>query len=111
MVTASAGLVVCGICRRRMDSHWVNGRAGYTCRHGHTSAKLRKPDQPKNLYVREHRLLTVLPGLLASFDPSLQDAGPGEIALFLHINDLRIVCDRSGWAISEETELVPLNPS
>jgi hypothetical protein len=23
-----AGLVVCGLCGRRMDAHWVNGRAG-----------------------------------------------------------------------------------
>lgn len=110
-VYALAGLVVCGICMRRMDSHWVNGRAGYRCRHGHTSARLRKPDKPKNLYVREDRLLAVLPGLLASFDRSLEDAGPGEIALFLRANDLKVVCDRSGWVISEETALVPMSPS
>ncbi|MEU3645239.1 pentapeptide repeat-containing protein [Lentzea sp. NPDC034063] len=29
-----AGLVVCGLCGRRMDKHWVHGRAGYRCRHG-----------------------------------------------------------------------------
>ncbi|MFI0486039.1 recombinase family protein [Actinomadura sp. 9N215] len=110
-VYALAGSVVCGICTRRMDSHWANGRAGYRCRHGHTSAKLRKPDQPRNLYVREDRLLAVLPGLLASFDRSLQDAGPGEIALFLRANNLKVVCDRSRWAISEEMGLVPLSPS
>jgi site-specific DNA recombinase len=44
-----AGLMMCGICTRRMDAHWVNGCLGYRCRHGHTSGKLRPPDQPKNL--------------------------------------------------------------
>lgn len=34
-----SGLVRCGLCARRMDSHWVNHRAGYRCRHGHTSAQ------------------------------------------------------------------------
>ncbi|MER5389516.1 recombinase zinc beta ribbon domain-containing protein [Saccharopolyspora sp. NPDC002686] len=28
-----ADLVVCGECDRRMDAHWVHGRAGYRCRH------------------------------------------------------------------------------
>ncbi|MFI0409144.1 recombinase family protein [Actinomadura sp. 3N508] len=110
-VYALAGLLVCGICSRRMDSHWVNGRAGYRCRHGHTSAKLRKPDQPRNLYVREDRLLAVLPGLLADLDHSLDDAGSGEIALFLRANALKITCDHSAWAIGDETELVPSRSS
>lgn len=35
---ALAGLVVCGECGRRMDAHWVHGRAGYRCRHGYTTA-------------------------------------------------------------------------
>jgi site-specific DNA recombinase len=35
-----SGLLRCGHCGRRMESHWVHGRAGYRCRHGHTSAKL-----------------------------------------------------------------------
>ncbi|WP_338597157.1 recombinase family protein [Saccharopolyspora sp. SCSIO 74807] len=29
-----AGLVRCGLCRRRMDSHWAHRRPGYRCRHG-----------------------------------------------------------------------------
>ncbi|HEU5024098.1 MAG TPA: recombinase family protein [Spirillospora sp.] len=55
-----SGLVVCGLCGRRMDSHWVNQRPGYRCRHGRTSANPPTPDQPKTLYVREDRLLDVL---------------------------------------------------
>jgi site-specific DNA recombinase len=33
-----AGLLACGICGRRMESAWPNGKAAYRCRHGHTSA-------------------------------------------------------------------------
>jgi len=51
-----------------MDSHWVNDRAGYRCRHGHTSAKTRAPDQPGNLYVREDRLLDLLASRLRLAD-------------------------------------------
>ncbi|WP_245848391.1 recombinase family protein [Lentzea kentuckyensis] len=59
-----AGLVVCGLCGRRMDGHWVHGRAGYRCRHGFTSAKRRSDGEPRNLYVREDHLLKALPHLL-----------------------------------------------
>lgn len=34
-----AGLIACGRCGRRFDSHWVNHRAGCRCRHGHTSIR------------------------------------------------------------------------
>jgi site-specific DNA recombinase len=47
-----AGLVQCRVCGRRMDSHWVNGRAGYQCRHGHRSSQARPPDAARNIYVR-----------------------------------------------------------
>ena len=61
---ALAGLVVCGECGRRMDAHWVHGRAGYRCRHGYTTATLRPDQAPRNVYVREDRLRDALPGLL-----------------------------------------------
>ena len=57
-----AGLLMCGLCGRRMDAHWVNGRAGYRCRHGHSSARRGVPDRPRNLYVREDVLLAELVG-------------------------------------------------
>lgn len=62
-----AGLVVCAVCGRRMDAHWVHGRPGYRCRHGYSSAVPRPGDAPRNLYVREDHLLEALPGLLADF--------------------------------------------
>nr|WP_245822695.1 recombinase zinc beta ribbon domain-containing protein [Lentzea waywayandensis] len=70
-----AGLIVCGLCGRRMDGHWVHGRAGYRCRHGFTSAKRRCDGQPRNLYVREDRLLEALPPLLG------RTSGPVEVGV------------------------------
>lgn len=31
-----AELVWCGVCGRRMETHWVNGRSCCRCRHGHS---------------------------------------------------------------------------
>ncbi|MCG8915545.1 zinc ribbon domain-containing protein [Actinokineospora sp. PR83] len=59
-----AGLVVCGVCDRRMDGHRVHGHAGYRCRHGYTSAGPRPARAPRNVYAREEHLLDALPGLL-----------------------------------------------
>ncbi|MET8529019.1 zinc ribbon domain-containing protein [Micromonospora sp. NPDC005172] len=33
------GLLRCGPCGRRLESHWINQRPGYRCRHGHTSTQ------------------------------------------------------------------------
>jgi hypothetical protein len=63
------GLVVCGTCGRRMDGHWVHGRAGYRCRHGYAAARPRPDGAPCTVYRREDRLLAVLPGLLGLPSP------------------------------------------
>jgi len=55
--------VICGICGRRMDSAWSNGKPAYRCRHGHTSAAPPDPDRAKNAYVREDCILARLPAL------------------------------------------------
>ncbi|MFJ8967040.1 recombinase family protein [Lentzea sp. NPDC102401] len=62
---ALAGLVVCGVCDRKMDAHWVHGRPAYRCRHGFNSASTRPPDAPANTYVREDVALQALPRLIA----------------------------------------------
>jgi site-specific DNA recombinase len=61
-----SGLVRCGVCGRRMDSHWVHGRAGYRCRHGHSSSRPRAADGPRYVYVREDLLVRELVGQLAN---------------------------------------------
>jgi site-specific DNA recombinase len=48
-----------------MDSHWVHGRAGYRCRHGHSSSRPRAADGPRYVYVREDLLVRELVGRLA----------------------------------------------
>jgi hypothetical protein len=67
-----AGLLRCGLCERRLESCWSNDRAAYRCRHGHTSASRPDGRHPKNLYVREDRLLARLPALylLLTTDPA-----------------------------------------
>jgi hypothetical protein len=58
-----AGLLACGVCGRRMESAWSNGKPAYRCRHGRTSAMAPEPAWPKNTYVREDKLLPHLPAL------------------------------------------------
>jgi site-specific DNA recombinase len=57
-----AGLLRCGVCGRRLESAWSNGKPAYRCRHGYTSATRPNPARPKNLYIRED---TILPRLAA----------------------------------------------
>ena len=58
-----AGLLACGVCGRRMESAWSNGKPAHRCRHGRTSAMAPEPAWPKNTYVREDKLLPHLPAL------------------------------------------------
>ena len=58
-----AGLLACGVCGRRMESAWANGKPAYRCRHGRTSAMAPDPERPKNTYIREDKLLPHLPAL------------------------------------------------
>ncbi|MDQ2812925.1 MAG: recombinase family protein [Actinomycetota bacterium] len=58
-----AGLLACGVCGRRMESAWSNGKPAYRCRHGRTSAMAPDPSLPKNTYIREDKLLPHLPAL------------------------------------------------
>ncbi len=42
---------------------WSNGKPAYRCRHGYTSATSPGPGRPKNLYVREDKILPRLAAL------------------------------------------------
>ncbi|WP_225095351.1 recombinase family protein [Streptomyces sp. CoH27] len=57
------GLLCCGICGRRMESHWTHHRPGYRCRHGHTSATRPDPGRALNAYLREDHVLPHLAAL------------------------------------------------
>jgi hypothetical protein len=50
------GLVICAVCGRRMDAHWVHGRPGYRCRHGYSSARSSAP-RARNVYWAEQRII------------------------------------------------------
>ncbi|MFF5138220.1 recombinase family protein [Streptomyces sp. NPDC013157] len=58
-----AGLLRCGMCGRRMDSHWTR-RPAYRCRHGHSSAAPPLSHRTPNAYVREDHVLPHLPALV-----------------------------------------------
>ena len=58
-----AGLLKCGVCGRRMESAWSNGKPAYRCRHGRTTASSPDPGWPKKAHVREDRILPHLPAL------------------------------------------------
>ncbi|MFF0325678.1 recombinase family protein [Nonomuraea angiospora] len=92
-----AGLLRCGLCGRRLDSHWVNGRPGYRCRHGYTSARPREVSGPKFLYLREDRLLAEL---LAHVGGGERE-GPAEIISALRGNGLVIVCHAEIRVVTE----------
>lgn len=86
---ALVGLVNCGVCGRRMDSHWVHGRPGYRCRHGHTSAKPARIDRPKTLYLRQDRILARVSADLEH----LESLEPVALANYLRAHGLTILCD------------------
>jgi DNA invertase Pin-like site-specific DNA recombinase len=55
-----AGLVLCEVCGRRLDSHTAKKTPGYRCRHGRGSGRTTEPDAPKGIYIAEGRLLDEL---------------------------------------------------
>jgi hypothetical protein len=99
-----AGLVRCGVCGCRMDSHWIHDRAGYRCRHGHSSSRPRTAAGPKYIYVREDVLVRELVGRLAHRPTSAGDCKvrPSDIASTLdelRTAGLRIVHDGRSWSL------------
>ena len=61
--TCWPGCSSCGRCGRRLESAWSNGRPAYRCRHGYCSATVPDPARPKNIYLREDRILPHLAAL------------------------------------------------
>lgn len=115
-----AGLLRCRLCGRRMDAHWVNHRPGYRCRHGHTTAQRRSPGIPRNLYVREDRILASLTARLADTGassvstarnlpplPALSGGSPTDMVVYLRAHHLTIACDTGGWIIESDPSCTP----
>ncbi|TDD36796.1 hypothetical protein E1288_41360 [Saccharopolyspora elongata] len=91
-----AGLIMCGVCDRRFDSHWVHERPGYRCRHGRTSARTQAP-VPKSTYVREDHLLEALRARLADAIGNDEAAASD----YLRTNGLVIVHFGLDWTVEE----------
>ncbi|MFI1991098.1 recombinase family protein [Actinoplanes sp. NPDC020271] len=86
---ALTGLLICAVCGRRPAAHWLNRRAGYRCRHGHTSAQLAAQDRPPWVYWPEERLFRTL----RAWDAEFADLGDVEdLTAYLRANDLVVVC-------------------
>jgi hypothetical protein len=101
------GLVVCGICGRRADGHWVHGRAGYRCRHGRTSASPPLAGCRKALYMREDKLAASVADQVGGGVELVGD--PVEPARGLSANRLMIVCDLGSVRITGQ-QRPPLEP-
>ena len=101
---ALAGLVRCRSCGRRMDAHWVNGRAGHRCRHGYNSARTRPPEAMRNVYMREDVLLDWLVSHLASDRQRAGDAvepsAVEEIIARMRAESMVIVCGEGTWTLA-----------
>ncbi|GAB1690826.1 recombinase family protein [Krasilnikovia sp. M28-CT-15] len=95
---ALTGLLVCGICGRRLAAHWVNGRAGYRCRHGHTTAHPASEDAPRWLYWPQARLVE---DLIATHQnlAGLDDAD--DLAAYPRQHDLVVTCGRGTPTIAD----------
>lgn len=94
------GLLRCAPCGRRMESHWVNQRPGYRCRHGHTSTRHPTSRRHKILYLREDHII----GRLATHSDlaeTLRD--PHKLVNFLRTNKIIIVCDQDACAPVRKT--------
>ncbi|MCU7729382.1 recombinase family protein [Actinoplanes sp. KI2] len=83
------GLLVCGVCGRRLEGHWVNRRAAYRCRHGRTSAHPRDADGPRWVYWSQARLTEAFAGLDADL---AQPGDPDGAAAYLRARDAVVVC-------------------
>ena len=98
-----------------MDSHWVNGRAGYRCRHGHQSARARPSDAARNIYVREDVLLDRLARQLASNrhrpGGAVELRTVEEVVAWLRSESTVIVCGRANWTLAPAERTLPSGPT
>jgi site-specific DNA recombinase len=86
-----------------MDSHWVNRRAGYRCRHGYSSARAVSGDRPGILYVREDTLLgEVIGGLVTESNEF--ELTSAEVVAHLRSRAMVIVHDRAGWRLVDRDD-------
>jgi hypothetical protein len=95
-----AGLLQCGICGRRLDSHGVNNRPGYRCRHGYNSAHptTDREDRERIVYVREDELLDDLAAMLTR--ESGRAPTSEEVLALLRERQTTVICSHTHRALS-----------
>jgi site-specific DNA recombinase len=78
---ALRGVLLCGLCDRRMSGKWNNDQAYYLCRYPAEYALGNRLSHPKNVYLREVEVLGPLDDWLAEkFGPASIDATLSELA-------------------------------
>jgi hypothetical protein len=95
-----SGLVRCAMCGRRMDSHWVHGRAAYRCRHGRSSAHPPRLDESKIVYVREDRLVRELLDRLLPDHPAGRHRDVADMLATLRNEGSLILHDGTVWTLA-----------
>ncbi|MFI6326496.1 recombinase family protein [Nonomuraea sp. NPDC050556] len=65
------GLLFCGVCERRMQGSWNNGKPHYRCVFPKEYAQANSVEHPRSVYVREELIIEPLDEWLATaFDPA-----------------------------------------
>jgi site-specific DNA recombinase len=100
---ALTGLLVCGVCGRRMSGHWLR-RAAYRCRHGHTSAHLPTAQRTRAVYWQEARLAQ---DLITANSELAHLGGVEGLASYLRVRDAVIVCG-FGTLTIEDAAVMPV---
>ena len=78
---ALRGCVWCGVCERRMQSHWAHDVPYYRCRFPAEYALANRVQHPVNVYLREDQLIGEVDALagprVRPAPPARNDRGPG----------------------------------
>lgn len=98
-----AGLLRCGLCERRMESHWARCRPAYRCRHGHSSAAPRDPSSPRNSDVREDEIVPHLPALLVRMRAGGLPPSPEEALEYLRAEAISLIFDADARTLTAAT--------
>ena len=96
------GRLICGACGRRLDAHWVHGRAGYRCRHGHSSAHT-PSDLPRAVYWSERHVLDTMLYTLGHQGELPLFAGVDDFVAYLRRRDVLVICghDKLGLDVQQ----------
>jgi site-specific DNA recombinase len=102
---AFTGLLVCQLCGRRLEGHWVNRQPAYRCRHARTSARPAHDGDPRWVYWSQRRIVREVTTTLGDA-MSVED-----LAGWLRAREAVIICGTSALQVQEpatnETDLVP----